>query len=285
MNNIALVVVLYNPNQKEVKENIDSYADAVSLIITVDNSESSTHNLEESEKIIHIRNNENAGIAKALNQGIIKAQELNYKYVVLMDQDSSFFNAKASISALYDALQDKETNFMSSSVVVNADIEPKEHTEVLRYIDSCITSGSMLKLSLIDKIGLHDEKLFIDYVDFEYSLRARKLGYTIVETKNSRLKHLIGESKKVSMKLFPLYKTYTTNHSPLRRYYRWRNAAYVWKMYQDSFPKWVNKNRKQTFSDMKKIILFEDNKIEKIKACLAGLKDAKNGVFGKKENL
>lgn len=284
MHKIALVVILYNPDNEVIK-NINTYKESVDLVITVDNSEISSHKIEETDKIIHIRNNNNLGIAKALNQGILKAKELNYEYVVLMDQDSMFFDATTSIKALYDALQDKETNFMSSSVVVNANIEPKENEHTLRYIDSCITSGSMLKINLIDAIGLHEEKLFIDYVDFEYSLRTRKLGYTIVETKNARLKHLIGESKKVSMKIFPLYKTYTTNHSALRRYYRWRNAAYVWKTYQKDFPKWINKNRKQTYSDIKKIILFEDNKIEKIKACLLGLKDAKNNIFGKKENL
>jgi rhamnosyltransferase len=140
----------------------------------------------------------------------------------------------------------------------------------------------MLKIDFTKEIGLHEEKLFIDYVDFEYSLRARKMGYTIVETQKARLKHLIGESKKVSLKFFPFYKTYTTNHSPLRRYYRWRNAFYLWSTYQDSFPKWIKKNKKQTFSDLKKIILFEDNKIAKIKAIIDGIRDAKKGNFGKK---
>jgi len=283
MPKIALAVVLYNPDMTEVTENINSYKDAVDLIITIDNSEHSSHNLEESERFIHLRNNANMGIAQALNEGMKKAKDLGYEYIVLMDQDSQFFDAKTSIKALYDALQDKESNFMSSSVVVNADIAPKEHTELLRYIDSCITSGSMVNLTMTDKIGFHEEKLFIDYVDFEYSLRARQMGYTIVETKGARLKHLIGESKKVSLSFFPWYKTYTTNHSPLRRYYRWRNSAYVWKMYRDAFPKWIRKNKKQTFGDMKKVILFEDNKIEKIKAMLSGLKDASNDKFGKFE--
>jgi len=228
MPKIALIVVLYNPDKEELQENIDSYINAVDLVIGVDNSEKPKDILNSSDKLQIITNHENVGIAKALNQGILKAKELGFEYVVLMDQDSKFFDAKKSITALYEALQDKTTNFMSSSVVVNADIQPKEHESILRYIDSCITSGSMLKLSLIEIIGLHEEKLFIDYVDFEYSLRTRKMGYTIVESKNARLKHLIGESKKVSMKLFPFYKTYTTNHSALRRYYRCRNAAYVW---------------------------------------------------------
>ncbi len=285
MPKIALGVVLYNPDIQEVTENLNSYKDAVDLIITVDNSETSTHKLEESKKIIHLRNNANLGIAKALNQAMIKAKELGYEYIVLMDQDSKFFDAQTSVKALYDAIQDKETNFISAAVVVNADIAPKEHSNTLRYMDSSITSGTMVKLSLCDTIGYHEEKLFIDYVDFEYSLRARKMGYTIVEAQDARLKHLIGESKKVSMKLFPFYKTYTTNHSALRRYYRWRNAIYIWKMYESSFPKWVRKNKKQTLSDLKKIILFEDNKIQKIKAIIEAIKDAKNGVYGKKDSL
>ncbi len=283
MPKIALGVVLYNPDIQEITENINSYKDAVDLIITVDNSETSTHTLEESKTIMHLRNNDNLGIAKALNQAMKQAKDLGYEYIVLMDQDSKFFDATSSIKALYDAIQDKETNFISASVVVNADIAPKEHADTLRYMDSCITSGTMVKLSLCETIGYHEEKLFIDYVDFEYSLRARKMGYTIVETQDAMLKHLIGESEKVSMKLFPFYKTYTTNHSALRRYYRWRNAMYVWKIYGDSFPKWVKKNKKQTFSDLKKIILFEKNKIEKIKAIVEAFKDAKNGVFGRKD--
>jgi len=285
MPKIALVVVLYNPDMQEIVENISSYIDAVDLLITVDNSEHSTHSLEESNKTIHIRNNDNLGIAKALNQGMIKAKELGYDYVVLMDQDSRFFEAESSVQALYDALQDKDTNFMSSAVVVNADIAPKEQDKILRYRESCITSGSMLRLSMTDKIGLHEEKLFIDYVDFEYCLRAGKMGYTIVETQGARLKHLIGESAKVSMAFFPWYKTYTTNHSALRRYYRWRNSAYVWKQYYSSHPKWIRKNIKQTFSDLKKILLFEDQKMKKCRAIFLGLKDAYLGKYGKKEKL
>jgi len=281
----ALIVILYNPDIQEVSENISSYIDSVDLLITVDNSETSNHQLETSDKIIHIRNNENLGIAKALNQGIIKAKELNFQYAILMDQDSQFFDATKAINALHIAIQDKESNFISSSIVVNANIAPKENQKELKYIDNCITSGSMLRLSMTDDIGLHDEKLFIDYVDFEYCLRARNMGYTIVETKLSTLKHLIGDSKKVSMKFFPWYKTYATNHSPLRRYYRWRNSVYVWRKYYKTNPKWVKKNIRHTFNDLKKILLFEDQRFLKFRAIFLGIKDAYQERYGIRKNL
>jgi len=285
MPKIALIIVLYNPNEEEVRSNISSYTDAVDLIITIDNSEISKHTLSNNNKTIHIRNNNNLGIAKALNQGIKKAIEEKYRYVVLMDQDSLFFNASKAIPELFYALKDKEKNFMASSLIINAGIAPTPNKSRLTYVESCITSGTMIDLSMTEVIGLHDEKLFIDYVDFEYCLRAKNLGYEIVKANYSTLKHQIGDSKKSSLWFFPWYKTYTTNHSPIRRYYRWRNALYIWDKYKSTHPKWVRKNKKQTFSDLKKIILFEENKIQKIKAIYLALIDAKKGIYGKRDFL
>ncbi len=285
MKKIALIVVLYNPDEQDVTNNILSYIDEVDLVITIDNSEVSKHKLLENKKILHIKNNDNLGIAKALNQGILKAKELDYKYALLMDQDSLFFDASKAIPELLFALKDKNTNFMASSLIINAGIEPISKKDRLTYVESCITSGTMIDLKKTDKVGLHDEKLFIDYVDFDYCLRAENMGYTIVKANNSTLKHQIGDSKKSSLWFFPFYKTYTTNHSPIRRYYRWRNAIYIWKKFKSTHPKWVKKNKKQTFSDLKKIILFEDNKLKKIKAIVQAFKDAKKNIYGKKKEI
>mgnify|MGYP003311394843 CR=1 FL=1 len=66
-------IVLYNPEKKRLKENIDAIINQVDKIVLVDNGSDLTLDTkdffgEASDKVVLIRNSENKGIAKALNQ-------------------------------------------------------------------------------------------------------------------------------------------------------------------------------------------------------------------------
>ena len=90
---IAGVAVLYNPSEN-VPENINSYINQVAQLFIVDNSDKSSEVLKNIspgvEKPEYVFNNDNLGIAAALNIGIDRALKAGYTYLLTMDQDSYF---------------------------------------------------------------------------------------------------------------------------------------------------------------------------------------------------
>ncbi|MBF4438429.1 glycosyltransferase family 2 protein, partial [Vibrio anguillarum] len=84
---------------------------------------------------------------------------------------------------------------------------------------SCIiSSGMAVRKNILDSVGVMDDSLFIDYVDTEWSLRARYLGNLILVDPQLVMGHEIGTD---NLKLF---KWRVPVHSASRRYYRIRNS-------------------------------------------------------------
>jgi rhamnosyltransferase len=176
MPSVAAIVVTYNPD-RSVVDNILNYIDEVDSIIAVDNSEKAHSrfvSFAEQRKWIYVQNGTNLGIAGALNVGMKEAQKRHADYALLMDQDSRFFDAASSVFALVACMEANKSNFMVSSVVNTKGLESGKTVEGCREVEVCITSGTLLNLSLVEEVGWHREKLFIDYVDLEYALRAKK---------------------------------------------------------------------------------------------------------------
>jgi len=87
-----------------------------------------------------------------------------------------------------------------------------------------ITSGSFIFLETIKDVGFMTGKLFIDFVDIEGCLRARAKGYEIVSFPKVEIAHHLGDSSVSFMGTnYPI-------HSPLRMYYYFRNATYLYRL-------------------------------------------------------
>ena len=87
-----------------------------------------------------------------------------------------------------------------------------------------ITSGSFIPMSVFDDVGPMREELFIDFVDIEWCLRARAKGYEIVSFPKVEIAHHLGDSSVSFMgNNYPI-------HSPLRMYYYFRNAMYLYRL-------------------------------------------------------
>ena len=87
-----------------------------------------------------------------------------------------------------------------------------------------ITSGSIIPIKALDDVGLMREELFIDFVDIEWCLRARKQGYEVVAINKVMIDHHLGDYAVSFMgHHYPI-------HSPLRMYYYFRNAMYLYRL-------------------------------------------------------
>ena len=293
MNSVAAVIITYNV-ENDFKERINKLKGKVDEIIVVDNgSKAETINmLKELEKevtVIYLEDNK--GIASALNKGIKYSIEKGYNWILTLDHDSIITdNMIKNMLTCYEGLNNELKEKVAMLVPVH--VEEKEYQngsnineekDSNSYIEVLteITSGALTKAEIYKNVGMYDEKLFIDLVDHDYCLSLNKKGFKIIQVNNATLIHNLGESVKKSvlgLKMIP------TNHSPLRRYYMSRNRHYIWDKYKEDFPSWVLTDKRRFITENLKIVLFEDNKIEKFKYIKRGIKDYRSNIFGKFNN-
>ena len=286
---IAGVVVLYNPDEN-VKKNIDSYINNLDILYVVDNSPEPNDNAKyyKGKKIKYISNHGNKGIAYALNVGAKEAIKEKSEWLLTMDQDSSFKDD--SLGKMIGFLKELKTNnIMSSALNLKYDnlgvISALQRTmlnkdEKLKGIDYplvVMTSGNIINLDAYKKVGGFKDWLFIDAVDFEFCLNVKKHKYDIIQYNEAELNHNLGYINEYNF----LGKTvYVTNHSAIRRYYITRNRHYLYDLYNEDFLDYCSIELGRTKKELLKIILFEDNKWNKIKAIYKGYKDYKRGIKG-----
>ena len=287
---IAAIVVTYNPDEG-LNKSTKSLIKQVDSIIMVDNGSNDEGKEiinkiknKYGEKIEVIFNEENLGIATALNKGVKYALNNDYKWILTMDQDSCAEEnmVKIMLETYYVIDENERKDILSLfPTFIDRGIESldKNNENVkYEYVDAEITSGNLLKAEIFEKAGFFDDSLFIDMVDTDYCMRLNELGIKMIRISGAILNHSIGNSKQVK-KLFGTFNT--SNHSATRRYYMTRNRFYTWNKYKNLNSFTLNRDKKLFKKEFVKIILGEDDKLNKVKMVLKGYKDYKNGVRGK----
>lgn len=290
MNSVAAVIITYNV-ENDFKKRINKLQGKVDEIIVVDNgSKAETINmlneLEKEVTIIYLEDNK--GISYALNKGIEYSIKKGYDWVLTLDHDSIVTDDMIkNMLNCYKQLNDELKQKVAMLVPIHFEEKEYQNASNINYKKASnsyvevlteITSGALTKAEIYKNFGMYDEKLFIDLVDHDYCLSLNKGGFKIIQVNDAILIHNLGESIKKSvlgLKITP------TNHSPLRRYYMSRNRRYIWDKYKEDFPEWILIDKRRFITENLKIILFEDNKIEKFKYIKKGINDYKNNIFGK----
>jgi rhamnosyltransferase len=268
---IAGVVVLYNPIEAVFK-NVVSYIGQIETLFAVDNSEQPDPIIVEKIRCLgnikYIWNGRNLGIATALNVGAALAVERGYDYLLTMDQDS--LTSSNLICEYLDFLSDpslKNVGIVSPYHIYENYDRPIEPVKVKETFTT-ITSGALLNLAAYKQVGPFMDELFIDYVDFEYCLRLHLHGFKIFQLNRALLHHQLGaiESKKILFRRVAVY-----HHPPIRVYYKFRNRLFVACKYFNSFTRWSINEFMTIGNDLIKILLFEDQKLEKCKMAFLGV--------------
>ena len=271
-------IVLYNPDICRLKENISAIRPQVDKIVLIENGSSDLAYLDSfSHDLELIVNNENMGIAYALNQVLQYAQEQGAEWAMTLDQDSVVPN---NLVQTYLKLSSISDIGMISCKIVDRNFgettELKGKTSGYEEIPTCITSASMLKVSAWNEVGGFANEFFIDSVDFDMCLLLREHGYKIVRTYDTVLLHEVGHSQ--LRKLFG--KEYLVfHHSPIRYYYMIRNCIYLGRRHH-FLPHAILRACRQFMM----VLLYEDEKAVKLKLMLKGIYHAIIGKYGKYEN-
>lgn len=275
---VCAIVVSFHPSF-DIVENIERLRAEFRRAIVVDNtcdgeSEGVLQHLERIDGCSVIRNCKNLGIAAALNIGIRHALSGGVEWVFLFDQDSRICDGylRAMLSTYRDVPDDRKVGILfpryeDSRTEAVLPIHRTSNGDVF----TCMTSGSMIHANTLQRFGLFDERLFIDYVDVEYSLRLRGAGLKIVPSEKAILMHSLG---RISGHAVGGKKIFVTNHSAKRRYYITRNRLVVMKRYLRQDSEWVLADLYGMFRETIKLFLVEKHRLAKAGYMLKGIFDA-----------
>lgn len=269
---ISAGIVLFNPDIKRLKENINAVIVQCTHIYMVDNGSDNIEDILEllkkypKSKISVICNRKNQGIAKALNQLTDQAKRDGVEWILTLDQDSV---SPTNIIAEYEKYVENSGLGMLCPVIddrnKNVVIEAKEeYTE----IDECITSGSLLNINAWYDVGGFDESMFIDGVDFDMCYRLKQGGYKILCVQSVVLLHELGH---IEYHHFLFLKVLVKNHSSFRKYYIARNIVYVARKRRSVYL--IVKGILQEIKLLGIVLLYERDKRNKTISIIKGICD------------
>ena len=252
---ISAIIITYNPNIINLINNINTFCNDVNFVILVDNStdiqkKNEIKNFAIISNYVYLDMFGNVGIAKALNQGIKIAKNLNSSWALTMDQDSYFLTG---ISKYKDYIKNNNNNhtlLLYPAFLISNNIK-------LFFGDKFVMqSGNLLNIDIYNKIGTYRDDYFIDFVDYEYCLRGNRTGYKLINISNIILEHNTGDIKYVNF--LGISFTYFESN-PIRYYYVTRNGL-------DTALKYNNlKILSIIFKLFFRVLLIENKKNKKLK--------------------
>jgi rhamnosyltransferase len=278
-------------------------------IYIIDNSKDQLRlSFLETDRIIVDTRPDNIGIASGIAVGIKWAINQNYDLLWTFDQDSE--PLPDALEKLVGCYQELIQNNKPVGIIAPLSIDVDSDTELLgaifdkyRFIgadsffkprefyakksyecDIVITSGSLVSLQAAKNVDFPNEGLFIDAVDWDYCMKFREKGYSVVVVTDAVMKHNFGTYlKNRSISKYSSVPMYT--YSPLRYYYMCRNHTFIEGYLAKSSGHYfssVSYRVKLLVKKIAKILAYEsDQKLLKTWACLRGTCDGFIGQLGK----
>ena len=239
---VVAVVVTYNPCESALVRQLTCLQSQVSQVVVVDNGSRQQVGIERAVadiKCCHwLPLASNAGLATAQNRGIGRALEMDATHVLLMDQDSE------PGAGMVDALLQALAALPPCAVVGPAYVDrrramsrspffrlkglsfvrlPVDDLSVVHPVDHLISSGSLVPVDVLSRVGPMRDDFFIDFVDIEWCLRAVHQGVGLYGVCAARMNHDLGDEPFVLFgRVFPV-------HSPLRHYFHVRNGLVLYR--------------------------------------------------------
>lgn len=273
-NNLAIIIVAYNPDEN-MAVLLQKCNNIASQVIVVDNNSTNSEwirSLTANNNNLYIANSENLGIGKAVNKALAQIDRNKKHWVLTFDQDSL---PPDGLLKAYNSVIKNENNVGLIGINFNSCINEVSIHTVYHYHESLdqITSGLLHNISIFDVVGGYNEKLFIDCVDFEFSLRVNNNGFKTIMVDDCYLHHTIGNPKNIKLGRFSIS---SMNHNAIRQYFIVRNHIWLSKKYFKSFPLYILNKFYHLFIRLTKTVLIDDDRKNKIKQIYRGIYDGFN---------
>lgn len=240
---IVAVIVAFEPDLEDLMRQLTALRPQVQRVILVDNASDQdlghwcqTQGLEIDACV---RMPCNVGIGGAQNRGIAWARDRGATHVLLMDQDS--VPAPDMVARLLSVVRAHPRS--GAAGPFHADPrQPVAHSpfvwlQGLRFqrlacddetrvyvVDHLIASGCLIPMAVLDHVGDMRADWFIDFVDVEWSLRARAAGLDLYGVCGARMAHSLGGPP-----IMFLGRSFLA-HSAWRHYFQVRNAILLYRL-------------------------------------------------------
>jgi len=282
--NICAIVVTYNPDM-DLPKRIELIRKQVDRVVIVDNNSSENclvmiKKISSNLEVDLIINNQNLGIATALNYGVRYALDFGdtYKWFLTLDQDTLPYPSMIeSLIYAYENCPFKESVGIIGSnyqewTTGNILFTGGQVNQTWAEVENLPTSGCLTSIQAFKSVGSFRDDLFIDFVDVEYCMRMREKGYKVIISPTIGMRHPLGYYKFDRLYKLLCGRSMVTNYPPLRHYYWTRNGLII---ASERFKKNMKWSLYQTYYLLLRrpvtVLLFEDNKILKTKYICLGI--------------
>ena len=255
LNNSSVAIIIINWRKYNLTKNcIDSvlkssYKNFKIILIDNESQNSFPDEINKSEKIQIIKNENNEGFSRANNQGIKYSIKNGFDYVLLLNNDTLIKNdlidslIQQSINLNQKIIQPLILNFDGTKIwnaggKINnffGTFETlkkgksfknfKSDKNLTEWFTGCCV---LIKLEIFNHVGYFDERFFAYYEDVDFSIRLKKMGYSIALMTDSYLQHYESASSKSINKS-------EGNLSPYIHYLNIRNHILLLKKHSKSF--------------------------------------------------
>jgi rhamnosyltransferase len=290
METFGLIFVLYQPTAAFVG-NLRKAMALCRNVVAVDNSPEPNLHLHETLRQAGasvIVNRNQGGLAGAYNRGAELLLEQGCDVLFLLDQDSEiddqfFVKMMEACSGL------GADSFIIGPKIFEIHLQrcmpvtppgrklPRpfridHETEGLFRTLFVISSGSAISAQAYRTVGAFREDYFIESIDVEYGLRATSMGIPVYMNAAVTMRQTTGSIERHG-------KWFTTNHAAWRRYYSTRNAVHSLRLYRSNWSlHWLSGLLASHWA--LSIVLFEQQKLRKLVAVVAGYVDGRLGRLG-----
>lgn len=240
---VSAVISAYRPSEALIEHCAMIAAQAHRVIVVDDGSGAAAEPVLsqlETAGVTVLRQGQNLGIAAAMNRGYAEARADSAEFVVTFDQDSAvppgFIDALVAEHDRTTALGVK-TGMVAPEFFSQSPQTRMGQTRSFLEAYAPIQSGLLMPLAVIEAIGSQRDDFFIDLVDTEYFLRARRAGFEAVCVPGLVLPHGFGHRLYVHLLGRRLKKRdgrprMVAVSSPFRYYYRARNRLVLNREYR-----------------------------------------------------
>ncbi|WP_154795201.1 glycosyltransferase family 2 protein [Occultella kanbiaonis] len=211
---VVAVVVTYEPEDSALAALLERLGAQCDAVVVVDNG-STTSPAQAcagtGAELIALPTNE--GIAAAQNRGIARTVELAADFVLLSDQDS--LPAEDMVARLLDGIATASAAGTPVAGVGPVSSDSRAESGEMVYVSRrwgprraapedtrpdglvevafLIASGCLIPATVLEEVGAMNGGWFIDHIDLEWGLRARRAGYRLFAVTGAHLGHELGE--------------------------------------------------------------------------------------------
>ncbi|MEI7464978.1 MAG: glycosyltransferase family 2 protein [Burkholderiales bacterium] len=290
---------MYHPEPKALLFAIQAWLEQAQWLICVDNGhcDDALRNGMKAiapERVHYVSAGRNLGIGAAINHGIEVARKEGCSHVVLGDQDS--IAQPEMINELLRVEKAASAQGLNISAVGprRVDMDSGRHSYFVRcgavgfkrvrckppdnwvVADFLISSGSLIRMTVIDEVGRMDEGFFIDMVDTDWFLRANQSGRVAIGACDAWMTHQLGERTQV---IHFLRRRTVPFHQSIRYYYMIRNRLVLYRRLHAPLW-WIISDLIQLAKIAFFFGIFPSDRLQNTRMMLQGFADGLRGVSG-----